>query len=480
MKWQQFSRIMVLSSIVVAFFPGCRTAAPEPEKTPASMVNLINRAQEKTLCDNAWNEVGGREKRSADPQFNDALQRVGQELGAAADRPGLTWETIALENKVPRAFVLANGKIGMTDGMFAYTVNDAELAALLAQELAHALLRHNAERISRAMAQQVGGKAAVAPASAVQTCGIGDEISAVLPYSSRQELAADQESLMLMAKAGYDPRLAIDFWQKILRQENNPLFNLYFAAHPLSKERLNVLSRHLTDAVQFYQLGKVKRGSGQTYTFAVPTPEPVKPEAEKAPEKPVAVKPPAPNQPQLCSRNDLGFAIRMPLEWTEKTGGMGVTFSSPNREEIISIQGVYSAQNGGSYIGVSELVDAISNQISSKHKPSRVYSNDPADVQGRVGQEFSVDLSREGRQYRQWFVVFPRYDGKMFYVFSYTASTQIFSEGKSNAKKIFRTFTFLDDEQEGLKKRHASPLSVDSFLDNGKSSSSSKSSILGL
>jgi len=455
---------------------GCRTA-PESGSSPDAVppVSIINVAQEKSFSENAWNEFKNSRKPTADLQMNDAMMRLGMELSTAAERPDYQWEMLAYEDKQANAFCLAGGKLAVSSAMFRCAGNDAELAALLADEIARALERHHAERISRALAL----KSEDPGAAVMQSCGMAENATVIPPFSRKQLIDADARALKLMAAAGYDPRLAIDFWNKLIKQEKNPDFKLYIAAHPFDRERLAALRKNLTAAVLIYEASKVKRGAGQTYTFAAPPPvaPPATDPSKISPDAPAKLPPP--DQPQICSRNDLGFAIRVPLEWAQKSGGMGITLSSPSREEIISIQGVYSAQNGGSYIGVSELVDAISSQITGSHKSSRIYRNEPTDVQGRLGQEFNVDLTKGDQQYRQWFVVFPRYDGKMFYVFSYTTSSKLFSEGQGGAKKIFRTFHFISDEQEGLKKRHASPLSVDSFLDNGKDKNSSKTSILG-
>src|SRR5262245_13727942 len=166
-----------------------------------------------------------------------------------ADATGWNWQFNVQETKELNAYCMPGGRIMVYSGLIeSLDLSDAELATVLAHEVAHALREHTRERVSRAYAQQLvlSGAAAVTGASEA-TANIANmvgEVTFQLPFSREQESEADQIGLELMARAGYDPRAALSLWQKMARAESSgtPKF---LSTHPAPKDRVKEIEKNL-------------------------------------------------------------------------------------------------------------------------------------------------------------------------------------------------------------------------------------------
>jgi predicted Zn-dependent protease len=127
------------------------------------------------------------------------------------DATGWNWQFNVQKTPELNAYCMPGGRIMVYSGLIeTLDVSDAELATVLAHEVAHALREHSRERVSRAYAQQLvlSGAAAVTGASegAANLANMVATVTFQLPFSREQESEADQIGLELMARAGYDPR----------------------------------------------------------------------------------------------------------------------------------------------------------------------------------------------------------------------------------------------------------------------------------
>jgi predicted Zn-dependent protease len=133
---------------------------------------------------------------------------------------------------------------------------DAELAAVIGHEIAHALREHSRERLSRAYAEQmVLAGVAVATGAQESTMQLASQISAVtftLPHSREQEAEADRIGLELMARAGYDPNAAVTLWQKMSKLSSGgpPEF---LSTHPSGGSRIRDLETNVPRVLPLYQ-----------------------------------------------------------------------------------------------------------------------------------------------------------------------------------------------------------------------------------
>ncbi|RME91020.1 MAG: M48 family peptidase [Verrucomicrobia bacterium] len=195
------------------------------------------------------------------------LERVGKRIAAVAQLPNAQWEFVLFESKEANAFCLPGGKVGVYTGILPITQNEAGLATVIGHEVAHAAARHGAERISTALALQTGGQLASGllggddpkKAQTVATAyGIGSQLLVALPHSRKQESEADYIGLLYMARAGYDPREAIAFWQRFAEYNRQAGGGgvWFLRTHPLDEKRIADLKALLPRALQEYEAAR--------------------------------------------------------------------------------------------------------------------------------------------------------------------------------------------------------------------------------
>jgi predicted Zn-dependent protease len=178
---------------------------------------------------------------------------------------GYSWEFNTInDNKVINAWCMPGGKVAVYTGLLPVTQNETALAIVMGHEIAHSIAKHGNERMSQAMVQQMGGMALeVALAQKPQetqdlfmtTYGIGSQLGAMLPWSRQQETEADKYGLIFSAMAGYDPREAIPFWQRMSEAGggNPPEF---LSTHPSDETRLRKLKQFMPEALKYFNAAK--------------------------------------------------------------------------------------------------------------------------------------------------------------------------------------------------------------------------------
>ncbi len=184
---------------------------------------------------------------TAVPAINAYVSEVGQRLAAVSDRP-LPYEFTVINDSTPNAWALPGGKIAINRGLLTELNSEAELAAVLSHEIVHAAARHSAQGMERGILMQ-GAVLAVGLASqnseyAGMAVG-GATLGAGLithKYSRDAERESDYYGMLYMARAGYDPRAAVDLQETFVRlsegRSSNWLSGL-FASHPPSQERVD-------------------------------------------------------------------------------------------------------------------------------------------------------------------------------------------------------------------------------------------------
>ena len=176
----------------------------------------------------AFEQIKRQYKLSRDPEANALVAKVGRRVADAAQRPDYRWEFVVLEGKEANAFCLPGGKVGIFTGLLKYTRDEAGMATVISHEVAHALARHAGERLSQSMLAQaggiglgaaLGGVGSLAGTAIMQGYSLGTQLGILLPYSRTQESEADHVGLILMAKAGYDPAQALEFWKRMMTDD---------------------------------------------------------------------------------------------------------------------------------------------------------------------------------------------------------------------------------------------------------------------
>lgn len=168
---------------------------------------------------------------------------------------GTDWEVNALKDDTPNAFALPGGKVGVNTGLTAVARSEAQLATVISHEIAHVVSHHGEERISQQMVVGTGVRLAGGLTGSRQTTGLlaqAATLGIILPYSRTQEAEADEIGLMMMARAGYDPREALVFWKNMeaLGGSAPPQF---LSTHPSDRTRIQNLDRLMPQALALYQ-----------------------------------------------------------------------------------------------------------------------------------------------------------------------------------------------------------------------------------
>ena len=259
MRSQYMSKHYLLPVVLgLLFLSACATAPV----TGRSQLILMSEQQESALGMEAYQQVLSKEKVSKDAQINAMVKQVGSRIAAVTDKPGYKWEfTVIDADDTANAFALPGGKVAVYTGILPYTKDEAGLAFVLAHEIGHALARHGGERMSEQLLIQLGQQGlniAIANESpeAIQAInlgyGIASTVGLVLPFSRMQEYEADNIGIILMAKAGYDPRKAPEFFERIMKGASKGSTPEFLSTHPADENRILRLKALIPEAMQYY------------------------------------------------------------------------------------------------------------------------------------------------------------------------------------------------------------------------------------
>lgn len=216
----------------------------------------------------AFDNLKKEKPRSQNTQLTQFVNCIAE---AIIYETGGDWEVVVFDDDSLNAFALPGNKIGVHTGLIKLVDNQHQLAAVIGHEIGHVLARHSNERMSQKTAVNLGVtlvSAVSAPTSAlgqaaVSALGIGAQYGVILPFSRTHESEADIIGLDLMAKAGFDPRQSIDLWQKMAQASQGQQPAEFMSTHPSHDTRINELSAHMPQAMQFYQqaqsIGKIPR-----------------------------------------------------------------------------------------------------------------------------------------------------------------------------------------------------------------------------
>lgn len=230
-----------------------------------SDLQLMATAQYKTfLTENkVLNSATSRDAATVDrvgARISNAITKYYDSKGKGSMLEGYNWEFNTVDSKEINAWCMPGGKVVVYTGLLPVTQNEAALAIVMGHEIAHSVAKHGNERMSQAMVQQMGGMALeVALAQKPQETqnlflsayGIGSDLGAMLPWSRQQETEADQYGLIFSAMAGYDPREAIAFWQR-MSSAGGASPPEFLSTHPSDETRLRKLQQFMPEAMKYY------------------------------------------------------------------------------------------------------------------------------------------------------------------------------------------------------------------------------------
>ncbi len=224
---------------------------------------ILSQAQENEMGLTAFNEVIKNEQISNNQSYNDAVTRVGQRIAAVSHTQGYDWDFKVIDDDEQiNAFALPGGKVAVYTGILPVAETDAGLATVMAHEVAHVAARHGGERVSTGVLAQLGavgigaamgGSDPYVYEAVMQAYGLGANVGVLLPFGRSQESEADRIGLIYMAKAGYDPREAVGFWERMnAASEGKSAPPEFLSTHPGYQTRINNLKMWLPEAMTYY------------------------------------------------------------------------------------------------------------------------------------------------------------------------------------------------------------------------------------
>lgn len=262
------SQIIIATLLFAGFAVGCRSTPI----TGRRQVLLVPESSEISMGLQAYTDTVSTQKASANERWSEMVERVGRRIAEVADRPDYQWEFRLLASPEMNAFALPGGKVAIYEGILPICQNEAGLAVVMSHEIAHALARHGGERMSQetlvsgvsnvvnwAMRNRTS---AVTQQRVAQAFGIASKYGVVLPYSRKHESEADHMGMILMARAGYDPREAPLFWQRFGQAQSGEQPIEFLSTHPADARRASDLNKLLPEAMKYYEAAPVRLGMG--------------------------------------------------------------------------------------------------------------------------------------------------------------------------------------------------------------------------
>jgi len=174
---------------------------------------------------------------------------------------GYNWEFNLVDNKEVNAWCMPGGKVVVYTGLLPITQNEAALAIVLGHEITHAVAHHGNERMSQgALAQglQIAGNIFTqnkekANALFNSVFAPGAQVAFLLPNSRKQEYEADHFGLNFAAMAGYNPKEAIPFWQRMSAAGSSNKPPEFLATHPSDENRIAKIQSYMDEALSYYK-----------------------------------------------------------------------------------------------------------------------------------------------------------------------------------------------------------------------------------
>ena len=236
---------------------------------------LLSESQEIQMGLIAFQDVLKKEKLSTNTKYNSSVTRVGKRIAIASGKTNYQWEYKVIDSDdTINAFALPGGKIAVYTGILTVAETDAGLATVMGHEVAHATARHGGERMSIGILAQIGAVGLNVALrnkdpqviSAVNSAfGVGVTLGGILPFNRKQESEADRIGLVYMARAGYDPRESVNFWNRMAHaNKGKPSPPEFLSTHPSYGTRVKNLNKWMPEAIGIYN----KSTKAQNYQIA--------------------------------------------------------------------------------------------------------------------------------------------------------------------------------------------------------------------
>lgn len=229
---------MLYAAAAVALLSGCITL------DGTRSLNLLSTQEEVAIGREISNEIEAKEKVLDDPALQQYLNEIGQRLVAGVERRDVEYRFKVIDApETINAFALPGGFMYVYTGLMKFCDNEAELASVMAHEIAHVSAHHHGEALTRAYGIQLLSSI-ILGSNQAQAARIAGEFIAgmgMLYFSRQNEYEADAKGMEYLARTGYQPGAMVSFMQKLAQAEQGgggARRITLFATHPPISERI--------------------------------------------------------------------------------------------------------------------------------------------------------------------------------------------------------------------------------------------------
>ena len=217
--------------------------------------NLVSREHDSDIGQQFSQELDATLHFSPDSSVTEFVQRVGENVARHSDREGPIIIKVVDTDEI-NAFSLPGGYLYVNSGLLNFAESEAEVAGVIAHEVAHIAGRHASRTLSKgwlvATLFEIGGAALgrrTAPRIATAVTGAVVTPLLMMKFSRNFEKEADLLALQYMYDAGYDPGAYLQFLEKVHRAEPVKPRSLarLFSTHPPTEERIKYCQQFLND-----------------------------------------------------------------------------------------------------------------------------------------------------------------------------------------------------------------------------------------
>lgn len=245
---------LLIASAVMLVASGC-AVNPVTGRQELALFS-VSASQEISLGQQAFpkavQQMGGEFR---DPALQQYVDRVGQRLGQASQRPELPYQFKVVNDSTPNAFALPGGSIAITRGLLVNMENEAQLASVLGHEIGHVTARDSVQAMQRGTLMGIGLAVLGATTGQAAYGALAQQAGALAAgllensYSREQERQADRLGIDYMVQAGYDPQGGVqlqEFFYRKLEGGAEPMWLAgLFRTHPFSKERMDNVEAYI-------------------------------------------------------------------------------------------------------------------------------------------------------------------------------------------------------------------------------------------
>lgn len=262
------------SLIVLAVLMLLTASCSQVAITGRKQFNLVPNSIMNSMSFQSYGEFLSENKLSTNARQSRMVKDVGRRIQGAVERycaendlehrlKGYNWEFNLVQDPAVNAWCMPGGKVVVYAGLLPIAQDEAGLAVVMGHEIAHALAKHGAERMTQGLIVELGGMALSKALTNrpeetknlfMRSYGIGTQYGVLYPYSRVHEKESDHLGLIFMAMAGYDPAEALGFWQRMTdAKKDQPQPPELLSTHPADATRIRNIKNLIPKAMKYYK-----------------------------------------------------------------------------------------------------------------------------------------------------------------------------------------------------------------------------------